>query len=234
MNIPVIHHTRPNPCAARENRQAFDASGIICVNLVGAAGCGKTAFLEAILPRIQHEAKVAVLEGDLAATCDARRLGSLGVPVVQILTDGHCHLSADQVQRGLAELPLAEIDLLIVENVGSPICPAWVDLGEHLRIAALSISAGHLLAEKYPLLFRDAGMILLTKHDLLAYVDFDLDQTVRRLKRINPAAEVICTATKNRLGFDRAAGWLLGYVRAQRMRRTGRLPRRTVEMAGST
>ncbi len=222
MSIPVVHHTPPNPGAARENRQRFDESGVVCVNLVGGAGCGKTSLLEAILPRIKTELKAGVLEGDLAATCDAERLSALGVPVVQVLTDGHCHLSADQVQRGMARLPLADLDLLIVENVGSPICPAWTDLGEHLRVAALSISAGHLLAEKYPLLFRDAGLVLLTKFDLLSYVDFDLDQTVRRLKRINPSAEIICTDTKNRVGIDRAAGWLLGYVRAQRMQRLRR------------
>lgn len=222
MNIPVIRHTPPNPSAARENRQTFEELGVVCVNVVGGAGCGKTSLLEGVLPRIKTELKVGVLEGDLAATCDAERLSALGVPVVQVLTDGHCHLSADQVQRGMAELPLAGLDLLLIENVGSPICPAWIDLGEHLRAAALSISAGHLLAQKYPLLFRDAGLILLTKYDLLTHVDFDLDQTVRRLKRINPAAEIICTDTRNRVGIDRAAGWLLGYVRAQRMQRLRR------------
>ena len=218
MTIPVVRQAPWNPRAASENRKIFDASGVICLNLIGATGCGKTSILEAILPRIQTKIQVGVIEGDLASTCDALRIGALGVPVVQILTDDRGQLGADQVQRGLAELPLGELDLLMIENVGSPISQADTDLGEHLRMAVLSISGGAMVATKYPLLFRGASVVLLTKYDLLPHVDFDLDETVRILGQTNPHGEIICTDTKNRVGIDRLAGWLLGYVRAQRMR----------------
>ena len=222
MNIPVVHQTPFNPCAATENRQAFDTLGVVCVNVVGGTGCGKTSLLEAMLPRLKTKLRVGVLEGDLLATCDAQRLGALGIPVVQVLTDGQSCLSADQVQRGMAELPLADLDLLLIENAGIPIGPGNTHLGEHLRVAVLSISAGHLIASKYPSLVRDAQLILLSKYNLLPHVDFDLDGTVRRLRKLNPAAEIICTDTKNRVGIDRAAGWLLGYVRAQRIKQVRR------------
>ncbi|MCK4341153.1 MAG: hydrogenase nickel incorporation protein HypB [Phycisphaerae bacterium] len=228
MNIPIVHQTPPNPRAARENRLTFDALGVICVNVVGGTGCGKTSLLAAILPRLKAELNVGVLEGDLATTCDAQRLGACGVPVVQVLTDGQSHLGAHQVQRGMAELPLADLDLLIIENVGDPLCAGQVGLGEHLRAAMLSISAGHLITSKYPELIHGAQLILLSKYDLLPHVDFDLDGTVRSLRRTNPGAEIICTDSENRVGIDRTAGWLLGYVRAQRMHRMRRQPAEAV------
>ena len=218
MNIPVVHKTPPNPCAARENRQTFDALGVVCLNMVGGTGCGKTSILDAVLPRLKAELNVGIIEGDLATTRDAQRVGAHGIPVVQVLTDGSSHLGAHQVQRGMAELPLADLDMLIIENIGGPVGPVVADLGEHARVAVLSISAGHVVLSKYPDLARDAGLVLLTKHDLLSHVDFDLPYTMRELRHLNPTAEVICTDAHNRVGIDRAAGWLLGYVRAHRMR----------------
>jgi hydrogenase nickel incorporation protein HypB len=216
MSVPIVHQAPSNPRAASENRRVFDALGVVCLNLLGSTGCGKTALLEAILPRIKDKLRVGVLEGDLAASCDAERIGDLGVPVVQVLTDGRCHLAAHQVRQALAELPLHDLDLLIIEGVGSPACQAAADLGEHARAAALSISSGPMVPAKFPMLFRDAAVILVTKYDLLPHVDFDLSAAVATLKRLNPAAEIICTDTKHRRGIDRLAGWLLGYVRAQR------------------
>jgi hydrogenase nickel incorporation protein HypB len=224
MTIPVVHQAPRNPRAAAENRRFFDASGIICLNLLGATGCGKTSLLGTILPRIQTELNVGVIEAALATTCDAQRIAELGVPVVQVLTDGQCHLAANQVQLAMTELPLAQLDLLIIENLGSPICQAQNDLGEHLRVAVLSVCGGHRAAAKYLPLFRSASLILLSKYDLLPHVDFDLEGAVRSLNQANPGAEIICTDVKRRVGIDRAAGWLLGYVRAQRLRQR-RLPR---------
>lgn len=219
MNIPIVRQSPPNPCAATENRETFDALGLVCVNLVGPAGCGKTVFLEAVLPRLRKELRVGVIEGDLAVTCDAQRIEGAGVPVVQVLSDGRAYLEAHQVQRGLVELPLSSLDLVIVENLGSVVYPAGGFVGEHVRATMFSVSDGDLVVEKYPSLVCDAQLVLLSKYSLLPQVDFDLDETVRRIRRANPAAELICTDTRTRVGIDRAAGWLLGYARAQRVRR---------------
>jgi hydrogenase nickel incorporation protein HypB len=219
MSIPVVRQAPANPRAASENRRTFDAAGVICLNLVGTMGSGKTAVIEAILPRIRSELNVGVLMGDLVGTCDAKRVGALGVPVVQVLADGECHLLANQVQCALRELPLPRLHLVIVENVGCPVCQGLTDLGEHLRAAVLCCAAGHRVAQKYPQLFRDAALVLLNKHDLLPHLDFDLQGTLHTLATLSPGAEVICTDTRRRVGIDRLAGWVLGYVRAQRHRR---------------
>lgn len=221
MTIPIVHQAPVNPLAASENRQTFDALDIICVNLIGASGAGRTSLLEAIIPRLKAQLRIGVIEGDLAATCDAQRLSRLGVPVVQALTDGGCHLRAAQVQMALSELPLTSLDLIFIENADCLLGQANTDLGEHLRLAILSVAGGDAVIRKYPLVFRDAALVLLTKCDLLREVDFDLDVAVRTLMQANPRGEVICTDTRRRIGIDRVAGWLLGYVRAQRMRRLG-------------
>jgi hydrogenase nickel incorporation protein HypB len=222
MSIPVVRQAPRNPRAASENRRTLDAAGAICLNLLGATGSGKTALLEAILPRLRAELNVGVIIGDLVGTCDAKRIGVLGVPVVQVMTDDECHLRADQVQRALGELPLNRLHLVIVENVGCLVCQGQTDLGEHLRATTLCCAGGHRVAQKYPQLFRDAALILLTKHDLLPQVDFDLDSALRTLGTTSPAAEIICTDTRKRVGIDRLAGWILGYARAQRVRQARR------------
>jgi len=222
MTISVVHQAPPNPHAASENRRTLDGHGVTCLSLLGAPGAGKTALLEAILPRIRSELNVAVLAADLAGTSDVQRIGALGVPAVQVLTDEQCHLTANQVQRGIAELPLSKLDLLIIENGGSLACQSRTDLGEHLRVTVASVADGHLVVSKYPLAFRDVALVLLTKCDLLPHVSFDLDGTLRMLARVNPGGEVVCTDARRRMGIDRVAGWLLGYLRAQRMRRLRR------------
>lgn len=233
MTIPVVRHAPPNPRSAIDNRRAFDAAGVICLNLIGAPGSGKTSILEAILPRIRTELRVGVIEGDLGPAGDAQRIGAVGVPVVQVLTENGGQLEAHHVQHAARELTLAKLDLVIVENTGGLIAQAGTDLGEHFRVAVLSVSAGHAIAAKYPMLLRGAAMILLTKYDLLPHVDFDLNSAMRLLERVNPAAEIICTDTRKRMGIDRLAGWLSGYVRAHHIRPAAR-PRATESIWLST
>jgi hydrogenase nickel incorporation protein HypB len=222
MTIPVVRQAPCNPRAASENRRILDTAGVMCLNLLGTTGSGKTALLEAILPRLRGAVNTGVIMGDLVGTCDAKRVAVLGVPVVQLVADGSCHLQADQVQQALHELPLNRLQLVVVENVGCPVCQGAADLGEHLRATALCCATGHAVAHKYPQLFRDTALVLLTKHDLLPYSDFDVNAFLRTLASISPAAEIICTDTRKRVGIDRLAGWILGYVRAQRLRRVRR------------
>ncbi len=198
-----------NDSAAEDNRRRFDAKGVTCVNLLGGAGAGKTTILENLLPIITKTHRVAVLEGDLATTKDADRIAALNVPVVQLLTDGGCHLNATLVEHALDDIPVDELDLLVVENVGNPICPANFDLGEHLRISVLSVTEGDDKPSKYPLLFKDVAAVVLSKCDLLPYTNFRLDQVQEDIRRINPNAIVFQTDIKTPSSFDELAVWVL-------------------------
>jgi hydrogenase nickel incorporation protein HypB len=214
MKIEVVRKVfQANEQAAAENRQRFDAASVTCVNLLGGAGCGKTSLLEAVLPLLKDTMRIAVFEGDLATTRDAERIAALGVPAVQILTEGGCHLNATLVQQGLARVTPEDLDLLVVENVGNPICPANFDLGEHLRLAVLSVAEGHDKPAKYPLMFKDADLVVITKFDLLDRTDFDVSAAAQDLKRLNPRAELIRTSKRTKEGIDRLAAWLRRKVR---------------------
>lgn len=198
-----------NDAAASQNRDLLTSRGILCVNLLGGAGSGKTTLLEALLPLLEGRLRAAVLEGDLATTCDAERIAALGVPVIQLLTDGSCHLTATHVQRGLERLPLGEADLVVIENVGNPICPANFDLGEHVRISILSAAEGDDKPAKYALLFRRADAIAITKCDLIPHVAFDIERAVADLRRINPSARVFLTEIRGGESVEQLADWLV-------------------------
>jgi hydrogenase nickel incorporation protein HypB len=214
MKIQVVRKIlQQNDQAAAENRRRLDAHGVTCINLLGGAGCGKTSLLEATLPRLRGALRIAVLEGDLATTRDAERIAALDVPAVQLLTDGGCHLNATLVQQGLQQLSLEGLDLLIVENVGNLICPANFGLGEHLRVAVLSVAEGHDKPAKYPLLFKDAALIVLSKCDLLDHTDFDVSVAAQDIGRVNARAEICHTSARTRQGIDRLADWFRAAAR---------------------
>ncbi|TWT41940.1 Hydrogenase isoenzymes nickel incorporation protein HypB [Phycisphaerae bacterium RAS1] len=213
MNVPIVRKVlEKNDAAAAQNRERFDRLGLTCVDLLGGAGSGKTALLEAVLPILTRNLRVAVLEGDIATTRDAERIAALGVPVVQLTTEGGCHLTAPHVQRALGELTLDELDLLIIENVGNPICPANFALGEHARVALLSVAEGDDKPAKYPLLFRGADLVVISKCDLLPHVDFNLAAAKTDLRRVNAAAPLLETSARCGTGIDRLAAWLAHLV----------------------
>ncbi len=209
MKIEVVRKVlEKNDQAAQQNRRRLDELGITCFNILGGAGSGKTSLLEALLPRLKNKYCVAVLEGDLATTRDAERIAALDVPVVQILTDGGCHLNATLVQQGLSRLELVGLNLLFVENVGNPICPANFDLGEHRRIVVLSVAEGDDKPSKYPLLFKDADLIVISKCDLLEHTRFNLSAALRDIRCVNSQARVIQTDTKTLRGIDELSQWV--------------------------
>ncbi len=217
MKIPVLRNVfEKNEYAAAHNRTYFDEQSVTCINILGGAGAGKTALLEALLPRLGPELRVGVLEGDLATTKDAARIAALGVPVVQLLTDGGCHLTATLVKHGLERLPLKDLDLLIVENVGNPICPANFDLGEHLRISLLSVTEGDDKPAKYPLLFKDSSIVVISKCDLLEHTDFDMESAKRDIRRLSPQMEIFETAARAGSGIDRLGDWVASKLVPQR------------------
>jgi len=201
-----------NDALAESNRERFDRAGNYVVNVMSSPGAGKTALLEHTLEHLRGRVRVGVLEGDVQTTLDAERLARFHIPLVQVNTDpgfgGECHLDANMVHSGLAELPLDEIDLLFIENVGNLVCPAEFRVGEDARTMVYSITEGEEKPLKYPLMFRSADLVLVNKVDLLEHLDFDLEQFLGNLEAVNPGVRRILTSARTGQGVDEWCSWL--------------------------
>jgi hydrogenase nickel incorporation protein HypB len=204
-----------NDQLAAENRARFDAAGVYAVNVVGSPGCGKTTLLEALFAQLKGRLRPAVIEGDIAGSIDAERIEALGIPVVQINTDGACHLDANMVISAVRELDLAAIDLLMIENVGNLVCTSGFDLGEHLRLIVLSVSEGDDKAVKYPAIFQGSDALLITKTDLLPHSNFQMGRITADMNRLAPQAEVFQVSALHGDGIPAAADWLAARVQQQ-------------------
>jgi len=201
---------KANDQLAEENRAKFDAAGVFCVNLVGSPGAGKTTLLEALFAEWKGQLRPAVIEGDIAGSIDAERIARLGVPVVQINTQGACHLDAAMIAAALADFDFEAVDLLLIENVGNLVCTAGYDLGEHLRIVVLSTSEGDDKAAKYPAIFQGSQALFVTKADLLPLTNFDVRRITADMKRLAPQSEIFQVAALTGEGVPAAADWLVG------------------------
>ena len=205
-----------NDTLARANRDAFDRAGTYTINMMSSPGAGKTALLERTLERLRGELRLGVLEGDVQTTLDADRLARFHIPLVQVNTDpgfgGECHLDANMVRSGLGELPLDDIDILVIENVGNLVCPAEFRVGEDVRVMVYSVTEGEEKPLKYPLMFRSADLVLVNKVDLLAYLDFDLEQFLGNLDAVNPGVGRILTSARTGQGVDEWCEWLAGCI----------------------
>ncbi|HKH76317.1 MAG TPA: hydrogenase nickel incorporation protein HypB [Rubrobacteraceae bacterium] len=201
-----------NDALAQANRVRFDHAGNFVVNMMSSPGAGKTALLEQTLERLRTKLRLGVLEGDVQTTLDADRLARFHVPLVQVNTDpgfgGECHLDANMVRSGLAELPLDDIDVLIIENVGNLVCPAEFQVGEDARVMVYSVTEGEEKPLKYPLMFRSADLVLVNKVDLLEHLDFDLEGFLRNLDAVNPGVERILTSARAGRGVEEWCSWL--------------------------
>jgi hydrogenase nickel incorporation protein HypB len=205
-----------NNTIAQANREDFDRAGVTVVNLMGAPGAGKTALLERVLVDTGN-IRVAVLEGDVEGSLDAQRLASLHVPVVQLNTSagfgGECHLDANMVRSSLPSLPLADIDLLIIENVGNLVCPAEFRVGEDVRAMVCSVAEGEDKPLKYPLMFRACELAVVNKIDLLPHVEVELDKLLHNLQVVHPGMEHLLTSARTGEGVDSLRDWLVSRVR---------------------
>jgi hydrogenase nickel incorporation protein HypB len=199
---------KANDQLAAENRARFDAERVFVVNVVGSPGCGKTTLLESLFRQLKGRMSPAVIEGDIAGSIDAERIEALGLPVVQINTDGACHLDANMIASAANTLDLAGVDLLVIENVGNLVCTAGFDLGEHLRIVVLSISEGDDKAVKYPAIFQGSDALFVTKIDLLPHSDFSMERIMADMRRLAPEAAVFEVSAKQGEGIPAAAEWL--------------------------
>lgn len=213
MEVRVLQNIlEANEQAAEENRRRLAEAGVAALNLISAPGAGKTSLLERLIPVLSTEYRVGVLEGDIATTRDAERIGALGVPVLQLLTNGGCHLEAALVGRGLEELPLAELDVVFIENVGNIACPAEFDLGEAAKVGVLSVTEGHDKPAKYPLLFHELKALVLNKVDLLDYTDFDKDAFLRDFRGINATAPLFEVSCRTGQGVEEFARWVVQVI----------------------
>jgi hydrogenase nickel incorporation protein HypB len=198
---------------ARHNRELLQQHGIFSINLVSSPGAGKTTLLERTLETLGDSLRVRVVEGDVQTDFDAQRIARYKVPVVQIVTHGACHLEAKLVQDALASLPLADTDLLVIENVGNLVCPAGFDLGEDLKVVLVSTTEGDDKPLKYPAMFRHASVLVINKIDLLPYVNCDLAALRRHALQINPALHVFETSCTTRAGIAEWCQWLVSRTR---------------------
>lgn len=215
---------KANDQLAAENRARFAAQHLFGVNLVGSPGCGKTTLLEGIFRQLAGRLAPAVIEGDVAGQIDAERMEKLGVPVVQINTDGMCHLDASMVAAACESLDTSRADMLWIENVGNLVCTAGFDLGEHLRVAVLSVTEGDDKLVKYPAIFQRSDALVITKLDLLPYTNFDLERVRSDMARLAPQAAVLPVSALKGDGLDALADWLAQRIKdeGQRTKDEGR------------
>lgn len=205
-----------NELLARKNRRDFAQRRLLVINLMSSPGSGKTTILEKTIETLNGKLKLGVIEGDLYTDRDAQRIEQKGVKVVQINTQGACHLDAGMVGNAYNDLPESPLDLLFIENVGNLVCPAEFDLGEDFKAVVLSTTEGNDKPVKYPLIFREAKVVLLNKIDLLPYTNFSLQQFREDLAQINPTAPVFYVSGRTGEGMSEWNDWLLGEVRSKR------------------
>jgi hydrogenase nickel incorporation protein HypB len=200
-----------NNTIAHANRADFDRAGVRVVNLMSAPGAGKTTLLERVLAD-GLGVRTGVLEGDVQGSIDADRLSTLHVPVTQLNTDpgfgGECHLDANMVRSALGDLPLEDLDLLVIENVGNLVCPAEFRVGEDARVMVASVTEGEDKPLKYPLMFRACELVVLNKIDLLAHIDFDLDKWAQRLQTVHPGVATLLVSARTGEGVEAFREWL--------------------------
>lgn len=195
-----------NDHEAGHNRSHFDRHGVLAINLMSSPGSGKTTLLEKMAELSKF--KFGVIEGDLETSRDADRIKAKGIPAFQIQTGSACHLDAFMVHKGLHEMPLGELDVCFIENVGNLVCPASYDVGSHLNIVLVSIPEGGDKVEKYPVMFAKADLILITKTDLLPYFDYDVEHEKTEARKIKPNVDILEVNSKDDESIQKVIEWI--------------------------
>ena len=223
-----------NDHQAAHNREHFDEHGVLAINLMSSPGAGKTSLLEGTIAALRSEVRIAVVEGDLETENDAERIRAQGVEAVQIATGSACHLDAHMVHDALHHLDLGGVDILFIENVGNLVCPASFDLGQHRNVTLLSVPEGDDKPAKYPVMFRAADLVLLTKADLLTYLtEFSPARAEHHLRHLASAAPFLTISTRGAGGIEPWLDWLRGELEQQRQRvRLGETARPAIQPDG--
>jgi len=217
MEIPVIRDVLEESNAiARDNRTAFDRHSVFVINMMSSPGAGKTTILQKTIPILKERSiSCAVIEGDITSTIDADRLRPLGVPIVQANTEpfgGDCHVGSHLVQAALKYLDLSSIQILFIENIGNLVCPAEFYLGENRKVVVLSLPEGEDKPLKYPLMFRECHLCILSKLDLAPHLDIDLDLLKSNIHKINGGLDIIHISAKTGEGLSEWVDWLVNRI----------------------
>ena len=215
MKVKVLQNILDaNDQIANKNLKTLDRHKVLALNIMSSPGAGKTSLILGTIAKLKGKVKIAVIEGDIASTIDADRISNEGVPVVQINTGGSCHLDANMLSNALDSLELKDIELLLIENVGNLVCPAEFRLGEHKRVALLSIPEGDDKPHKYPLMFTESEVIIINKIDLLPLLDFDFAAFRRAVTGLNPEVKLFQISSKTGEGFNEWISWLKAELRS--------------------
>jgi hydrogenase nickel incorporation protein HypB len=197
---------KKNEDAAIDNRKHFDEKGILVINLISSPGSGKTTLLEKTIEQLNPDISIGVLEGDIETELDAERIRAKGVPAVQLTTGGACHLESELIHKGFHELEKSldgkKLDILFIENVGNLVCPAYFDLGEHIRVVLISVPEGPDKPLKYPKAIITSHLLIISKSDLLPYFDFDIENIKKDALSLNPHLKIIVTSAMTGEGLD--------------------------------
>ena len=209
IRVPVVEQIlSANDQLAAGNRKQLDAAGIFAINIMASPGAGKTSLITRTVEALRNEFRIGAVDGDIATTLDADRIAALGVPAVQINTGGACHLDAPMLQSALPQLPLTELDLLIIENVGNLVCPATFKLGVHRSILIASVPEGDDKPYKYPVMYRGVDALILNKMDVLEAFDFDVDYFRQGVEPLNPGLAFFPLSCKTGQGLEQWLAWL--------------------------
>ena len=197
-----------NDETARTNQELADKHQILMINIMSSPGAGKTSLIMQTIKGFKGKTRIAVIEGDIASTIDADKVSQQDIPVIQINTAGGCHLDANMIKNGLDNLPLQQINLVLIENVGNLVCTAEFALGEHKKVMLLSVPEGDDKPYKYPLMFTEADVVLVNKSDVLPYFDFDVNAFSGAVSGLNPSAEILPVSAKTGEGLEQWFSWL--------------------------
>ena len=215
MEIKVLHQVLEwNEDVSAQVRETLAAKKVCMINVMGSPGTGKTSLITALIARLQNTFSIGVIEGDITGQIDAEKIAALGIPAVQLNTDGACHIEAMSIQHILPQFSLEQLDVLFVENIGNLVCPAEFDIGENFRITLLSIPEGDDKVAKYPLMFTDTDCLVLTKCDMLPYFDFDRNRVESDYRAVNPEGPLFSVSSRTGEGLEELARHLENRIHA--------------------
>ena len=217
MKISVVKNIlEANDRIAQQNRSLFDEYNLTVVNLMSSPGAGKTSLLERTIQALKSDISVGVIEGDIQSSQDAERIARMEIPVVQINTGGACHLDGNMIRDTFGEFDMANLDLLVVENVGNLVCPAEFKVGEDFKAMILSVTEGDDKPAKYPLMFHESSVLIINKIDLLPYVDCTVERIREEALKINPRMAIFEVSCKTGEGLDAWYEWLKQKVKTRK------------------